>query len=239
MNVGAISGIVRAWWTPAIRQHFLNTAFAIGRPYVELPTTTREFWKHTVYGDLYAVELLVGEGQREVLGARKCSRPEEMTRGALPVMQLYAGGDDAEFASNNRADFGMWEPPMTRDDAIEHFREKVNATRQAKTDYERIRKQERAALKHYEKCQAEEHEAAVLLVDPPEAPPLIAMAESRPVDDRPITTAELQAASDAHDRAIDEQRAISEMSPEEFDAAFGDERDDHDSDADAPSAPPE
>jgi hypothetical protein len=229
-------------WSPAWQRYASDYLSARGNQAMEMPTTTREFWRHRVYGDIYAVELMVSEGQREVLGARKCSRPEEQTRGALPVMQLYAGGDDAEFASNNRADFGMWEPPMTRDDAIEFFRVKVNNTRTAKSDYERIRKQERAALKHYEKCQAEEHDAAVLLVDPPEAPPLIAMAEARPVDS-PLTVEQLQQASDDFDRA-NPPTDTPELTAEDFDAAFGGDLPSNDdlpidTDDDAPSAPTE
>lgn len=185
---------------------------------MELPTTTREFWKHTVYGDIYAVELVITEGQRDVLGVLKCSRPEQQTRGALPVLTLDASSDGyAGLVASHRADFSMWEPPMTRDDAIEHFRVKVNATRTAFSDYDRIRKQERAANKHLEKCQAEEHAAAVLLVDPPADPPLIAMAEARPVDPPPPP---------------------GELTAEDFDAAFGGDHDDTGDDA-QPEPPPE
>lgn len=182
---------------------------------MELPTTTREFWKHTVYGDIYAVELLAAEGQREVLSARKCSRPEEQTRGALPVMELYSG-EDAALVSTHRTDFSLWEPPMTSDDKIEGLRVKVTATRVAKSDYERIRKQERASLKHYDKCVSEEHAAAEALVDPPADAPLIAIAESRPVD------APAPGAPTTTDAAPpDDPHTPGAMSPEEFDAAFG------------------
>lgn len=207
--------------TPAYQQWIKNYLFTIGRQWVELPKTTREFWKHTIYGEVYAVELVLIDGKREVVAARKCRLPEEQTRGALPVITIYADGEDVSFVSNNTQDFGLWEPPMTRDDAIENFRKKVEARKAAGADYERQRKSERAALKHYDKCVADELAAGEALVEPAEAPPLIAIAEARPVDPAtpgsPTTT--LLDASDEPQAG---------MTPDEFNDAFGDDKDDDD-----------
>ncbi len=202
---------------------------------MEMPTTTREFWKHKVYGEVYGVELYhpTDGGPRVVLAARKCSRPEEQTRGALPVLTLYTAGTEQEFVANNTNDFGMWEPAMTRDDAVEKLRDKIAERDAAKSHYDKIRKDERAALKTLEKLDADVLVASRNVVNPAEPAPLLAISE---LTDTNATAP--PAPTDAP--PSDEQETLGELTPEEFDAAFGGEPTDQpdDLDADAPPSSP-
>lgn len=68
----------------------------------------REFRRHGRTGDLVAIELVNGV----LAGVRRCSKPEEQTAGALPVMALE--GLDSDVGQWYRAEqtyFQTWEPP--------------------------------------------------------------------------------------------------------------------------------
>jgi len=71
-------------------------------------TFHREFRRHVKTGDLVAIELVNGA----LAGVRRCSKPEEQTTGALPVMQLE--DRDSDVGAWYRAEqmlFQTWEPP--------------------------------------------------------------------------------------------------------------------------------
>lgn len=69
----------------------------------------REFRRHARTGEIVAVELVGGMLQ----GARLCSKPEEQTHGALPVMELENRESDvAQWYRKNSLEFKAWEPPQ-------------------------------------------------------------------------------------------------------------------------------
>lgn len=91
-----------------------DDAVAAGESAVEPPLLKvdfkfhREFRKHAVTGTIVAIELVNGT----LNGVRECSKPEEQTHGALPVLTL----DDRESAVGQwyRAEainFKTWAPP--------------------------------------------------------------------------------------------------------------------------------
>jgi hypothetical protein len=66
-------------------------------------TFTRSFRRHTPTGDIYAVELVDGRLNAALL----CTRPEELTHGALPVLPL---GPDTDPYRAVAANTEPWEP---------------------------------------------------------------------------------------------------------------------------------
>jgi hypothetical protein len=164
--------------------------------------TTREFCKHKVFGDIYAVETVLLDGKRSTLAARKCVRPEEMTAGALPVLTLHSIGDALEFVAKHRVDFDTWEAPKVREELVAAATDAMKERDDAAGRYNKIRKDERAAQKEVEKLDEKVRIAVRALNAPPaEAPPLLAIAEGS-------NTAPTM---DPH-----------ALTPEEFDEAFRD-----------------
>lgn len=93
----------------------------------------REFRKHTKTGDLVAIELVNGA----LVGVRRCSKPEEQTAGALPVMQLEPLDSDAGqwYRAENRM-FATWEPPLPPRQLLDRLGDLYEQAVAARSKYE-------------------------------------------------------------------------------------------------------
>ncbi|HEY3499408.1 MAG TPA: hypothetical protein VGK73_32185 [Polyangiaceae bacterium] len=96
----------------------------------------REFRKHAHTGEVVAVELVGGQLQ----GARLCSRPEEQTAGALPVMLLeHRESDVAVWYRKNAMDFRPWEPPQPPKMLMDRLRSLYEQAVEARSAYEKAK----------------------------------------------------------------------------------------------------
>jgi hypothetical protein len=96
----------------------------------------REFRKHAHTGEVVAVELAGGQLQ----GARLCSRPEEQTAGALPVMELeYRDSDVGKWYRKNAMDFRPWEPPQPPKMLMDRLRSLYEQAVEARSAYEKAK----------------------------------------------------------------------------------------------------
>jgi hypothetical protein len=97
---------------------------------------TREFRKHAHTGEVVAVELVGGQLQ----GARLCSKPEEQTAGALPVMPLEGRESDvAVWYRKNAIDFRPWEPPQPPKLLMDRLRSLYEQAVEARAAYEKAK----------------------------------------------------------------------------------------------------
>jgi hypothetical protein len=116
---------------------------------------TREFLKHGTLGEIYAVEY-VGDGiNRELVAAWLCTKVEEMTLGALPVLQMHAATSalgQATFVRENLHEFVKWEPPQTPDDLIRRVIEQQRTFDQLLTAYTFAKNTEKLAARELEKA---------------------------------------------------------------------------------------
>lgn len=138
-----------------------------------IANTTRQFRKHTVLGDIYAVEF----NEADVLAASLCTRPEEMTRGALPVLALNA--TDAQFVQTNASEFVRWEPPMADEEKLAAIIDAEGACQVAQYAAEQAQKAHRAAQKQFEKA-CDDLRRVVREASAPPLAPLLALAEQEP-----------------------------------------------------------
>ncbi len=115
-------------------------------------TVERAFKKHRVLGDIYAIEILIDEGfARTAVAAMRCTRPEQLTRGALPVLSL-AGGESLQYYLNNQSDFATWEPPMVDTEALEAIVAAERYCQETQAEWERHHKSAAAAKKTHDKA---------------------------------------------------------------------------------------
>lgn len=164
----------------------------------------RAFIKHKVFGEVYAIEHAMVGGARSTLAARKCTRPEEMTSGALPVLTLHSSGDALEFVTKNYLDFALWEAPKVREELVEAATAAMKERDELAASYNKLRKDERAALKRVEAADEKVRVTVRALNAPPtDAPPLLSIAEG------------------SNTAPIDAAQVAGDLSPEEFDAALG------------------
>jgi hypothetical protein len=138
-------------------------------------TTSREFRKHTVLGDIYAVEFIHDGDTRQIGGAKRCTLPVELTRGALPVLPLF-GGDDAAFVAENAGEFAAWEPPMVNEEKLAAIVEAEEHCQKCQSAFETADKAAKAAKKLYEKA-CDDLRRVVRLASEP-SKPLLAIAET-------------------------------------------------------------
>lgn len=80
--------------------------------------TVRSFRRHRVFGEVWAIVSLPDEKHTPIGGVR-CTKPEEQTRGALPVLAMDMSPEMIEFLEDNAADLEMWEPPRVPVELLE------------------------------------------------------------------------------------------------------------------------
>lgn len=145
--------------------------------------TYREFWKHTVLGDIIAVELScdADRGGVDVLAARYCSRGEELTAGALPVLPLQTTGEAFDLATGSPGEFEVWEPPPTPEMLRIEIVKAIDERDAIASECTLMRAAERARQKDLEKAEEEVRRLCRRLKeDPASRPPLLAVAEGLP-----------------------------------------------------------
>ncbi len=81
--------------------------------------TIREFRKHKLHGEIWAVDRLPSEKQPTMIGGYRCTKPEEQTRGALPVLVLDMSPEMIEFLEDNAVDLEPWAPPRVPGEHLE------------------------------------------------------------------------------------------------------------------------
>jgi hypothetical protein len=81
--------------------------------------TIREFRKHKLHGEVWAIERLQTDKAPAFLGGYRCTRPEEQTRGALPVLTLDHSAEVVEFLEDNGPDLDPWDPPKVPGEHLE------------------------------------------------------------------------------------------------------------------------
>lgn len=86
------------------------------QPTVAAPAPVRGFYKHDTTGEIVAIEWL-DTRRAGAAAARACSRPEEQSRGALPVL-ILDDGDMLAWVEEHRAHLKPWDPPLLRDEAL-------------------------------------------------------------------------------------------------------------------------
>ena len=109
---------------------------------------SREFRKHRIFGEIYAVEAFA---DGEVLAALKCTRPEQLTRGALAVITLDSHEDWA-FVNTNENEFDVWNPPMVKEEHLAAIIAAERACEEGEQELSRAQKDRDAAKKTYEKA---------------------------------------------------------------------------------------
>jgi hypothetical protein len=111
--------------------------------------TVRSFRKHKTFGEVWAVVTLPDE-KATPIGGYRCTRAEEQTRGALPVLAMDMTPEMIEFLEDNAADMERWEPPLVpaefldqivaagriADDAERRMKERKTAADAAKKEWE-------------------------------------------------------------------------------------------------------
>jgi hypothetical protein len=111
--------------------------------------TARSFRRHKVFGEVWAVVCLP-DAKTSPIGGYRCTKPEEQTRGALPVLAMDMSPEMIEFLEDNAADMELWEPPLVpaefldqivaagriADDAERRMKEKKTAADAAKKEWE-------------------------------------------------------------------------------------------------------
>jgi len=103
--------------------------------------THREFRKHRITREVVAVELYEGA----IVGVRVCERPEEQTRGALPVMEIQAGSRDLEEYERNAGDYDAFEPATLPADLLADLSTADDAIAVCEDAYELKRTEAKAA----------------------------------------------------------------------------------------------
>jgi hypothetical protein len=135
--------------------------------------TARSFRKHKVFGEVWAIVSLPDEKHTPV-GGYRCTKAEEQTRGALPVLAMDLTPEMIEFLEDNAPDMEPWEPPYVpaerleiivaagriAEDAERRMKEKKTAFDAAKKEWEAAA-QELQRLVH----EAAEEKAATPLFD--------------------------------------------------------------------------
>jgi hypothetical protein len=99
-------------------------------------TFAREFLKHGPNGEIWAVEWL-DDRKLQIAAGRRCSRPEEQTLGALPVLVLDNDIDTLSWLDDHQVEFDPWMPPRTSSemfDAILRSAEEAEAAKKAWRD---------------------------------------------------------------------------------------------------------
>lgn len=155
-------------------------------------TTERAFEKHKVLGEIFAVEWIVAPGfSREAVGAMRCTKPEQLTRGALPVLPINSS--ELDFYKGNCLEFAEWEPPMVNEDVLAAIVEAERVCQEAEDDYERAAKAAKLAKQEYERaCDELRHVARAARTT---TPPLLALMEAAP----PTTDADTENQNDDRD----------------------------------------
>lgn len=106
--------------------------------------THREYRKHTVTGEIVAVELFEGA----LVGVRACSRPEEQTRGALPVMEITPS--DVEWYEANKEHFEVYVPAPLPDELLIDLAAAEDDIKRCERIYEAKKGEAKAAREAYE-----------------------------------------------------------------------------------------
>ncbi len=159
----------------------------------DVMTTERAFEKHTTLAEIFAVEWLIAPGfSREAVGAIRCTKPEQLTRGALPV--LLINSTDLDFYKRNCLEFTKWEPPMVDEDAMQAIFAAETYCQETQAEAERCVKAASVARKlHDQACDDLRRIVREANTDQPVLP-LLALAElpdaqeipdDRPIDDGP------------------------------------------------------
>jgi hypothetical protein len=147
-----------------------------------IPETTREYRQHRITAEIFALEFLnVPDQPRELCAARKCSRPEEQSFGALPVLALQPVGDDFHFARQSMRELIEWQPPIPPEEAVKRVLAAQRKYDDLAAAYKLLRAKERAADKELEGAGEEVRKQVRLLAeasDPSKRPPLFAVAEA-------------------------------------------------------------
>lgn len=102
--------------------------------------THREFRQHKVTREIVAVELFEGA----LVGVRSCTRPQEQTRGALPVMEIQTGGDTDWYKKNSES-FLTWEPPTLPEELLVDLAAADEAIQVCEDLFEKKRSEAKAA----------------------------------------------------------------------------------------------
>lgn len=80
--------------------------------------SVRVFRKHKVFGEVWAVVCLP-DAKATPFGGYRCTKPEEQTRGALPVLPMDMSPEMIEFLEDNAVDMEPWEPPKVPGELLE------------------------------------------------------------------------------------------------------------------------
>lgn len=83
--------------------------------------TVRLFRKHRTFGEVWAIAVLADDVKLTPVGGYRCTKPEEQTRGALPVIALDFSPEMVEFLEDNAADMELWEPPRVPAELLEQI----------------------------------------------------------------------------------------------------------------------
>jgi len=110
----------------------------------------RQFLKHVTYGEIWAVEW--ASDKRELpIGCHRCSRPEEQTNGALPVLFLEQHGEGLQWIEDNRPDLEPWEPPRVPVELLEKIAAAGRITDDAERDWKTKDAAAKASKKEWER----------------------------------------------------------------------------------------
>jgi hypothetical protein len=82
--------------------------------------TVRSFRKHKVHGEVWAIVCLP-DAKLTPIGGIRCTKPEEQTRGALPVLAMDMSPAMIEFLEDNAVDMEPWEPPLVPAELLEQI----------------------------------------------------------------------------------------------------------------------
>lgn len=135
--------------------------------------TVRSFRKHKTFGEVWAVLTLPGD-KPAITGGCRCAKPEEQTRGALPVLVMDMSPEVIEFLEDNAADMEVWEPPYVPAERLDvivaagRIAEAAEALmKQKKTAYDAAKKEWEGAAQELQRLvhEAAEEKAATPLFD--------------------------------------------------------------------------
>jgi hypothetical protein len=133
----------------------------------------RAFRKHKVFGEVWAVVTLPDE-KGTMVGGYRCTKAEEQTRGALPVLAMDMSPEMIEFLEDNAADMEVWEPPYVPAERLEVIvaagriaEEAERRMKEKKTTYDAAKKEWEAAAQELQRLvhEAAEEKAATPLFD--------------------------------------------------------------------------
>lgn len=166
----------------------------------------REFRRHGRTGDLVAIELVNGV----LAGVRRCSKPEEQTAGALPVMALEnLDSDVGQWYRAEQTFFQTWEPPPLPKQLMKRLRDLYEQAVIVRSNHERAK----LAAKHA-KERVEEVDEAIFhalrrmhdVGDQAELP-----LEPTPVEEQPEPELPLDAAEEtAGDSSVETAEPLAE-----------------------------